>query len=260
MDIIASHRLGLIEQLEGEAVALAGRPRDAVQRAIVSYHVSDMLGHAHDFALLAARASLALDDALAGLERAAARRRWRLGRGGQAALTARVAAFGDALRTIDAERCADLLMAYRLVATPGLSGEAGARLTPALVASLQSVLARRGAASAEQRRALFDTHRAWDARFAGRIEAALAALAWPLGRRAPAHALAALLIAETDAKGLGIATARLEQWLRRSKRMPPHFAANPAQAFFKLQRRVIEQRRGDGADHLSPDEAVRLAA
>ena len=39
------------------------------------------------------------------------------------------------------------------------------------------------------------------------------------------------------------------------------FAANPAQAFFKLQRRIVERRRrGDDGDHLSPDEAVRLAA
>ena len=261
MGIIASHRLGLIEQLEGEAIALAGRPREAVQRAIVCYHVSDMLGHAHDFALLAARASLALDDALAGLDRAVARGQWRLGRGEKEALAARVAVFGEALRAIDAERCAGLLMAYRLVATPGLGGEAAGRLDPALVAGLQSVLATRGAASEAERRALFDAHCARDAGFAGRIDAALEALAWPLGRRAPTRAIAALVIAQGEVSRIERqAMPRVEQALRRSKRMPPDFAANPAQAFFKLQRRVIEQRRGDGADHPPPDEAVRLAA
>ena len=68
MNIIESHRLGLIEQLESEAVALAGRGRDAAQRAVVCHHVADMLGLAHGYALLAAHGALAIDEAVGRLE------------------------------------------------------------------------------------------------------------------------------------------------------------------------------------------------
>lgn len=262
MDIIASHRLGLIEQYESEAVALAGGARDAVQRAIVGHHVSDMLGHAHVFALLAAQASLAIEEALGRLERSARRWRWRLGRGEHEALVERTVAFGAALRAIDAERCAGLLVACRLVASPGLGEAAAARLDPALVAALQAVQAARGTSSTAERRALFDAQCDWaDTQFADRVSQAIEALAWPAGRAAPARVLAAWTIsaaslARAERRGIG----RVEQALRRSKAMPGDFAANPAQAFFRLQRRIVERRRGDGGDHLSPDEAVRLAA
>ena len=46
-----------------------------------------------------------------------------------------------------------------------------------------------------------------------------------------------------------------------SERLPEPFAANPAQAFFQLQRQTAERRRraAEGED-LSADDAVRLAA
>ena len=44
-------------------------------------------------------------------------------------------------------------MAYRLIATPGLSGEAARRLDPELLASLRAVQAERGAADGGARRA-----------------------------------------------------------------------------------------------------------
>ena len=260
MDIIASHRLGLIEQFDSESAALAGAPRDAVQRAIVAHHVSDMLGHAHLYALLAACASLALDEALAGLDRKARRWRWGFGRAERAALAERVADFGAALRAIDAERCAGLLTAYRLAANAGLGEAAAERLGPALVAALQAVQAARGQASAAQRRALFEAQCDWDARFAARIAHALGELAWPGGSSAPARVVAAWTISADRWAHAERRVARVERALCRSRRMPADFAANPAQAFFKLQRRVVERQRGDDRDHLSPDEAVRLAA
>ena len=61
MDIIASHQQGLFERLQVEADALAGRPRDAGQRAIVYHHLADVLGLAHSYALIAAGATLAID-------------------------------------------------------------------------------------------------------------------------------------------------------------------------------------------------------
>ena len=41
MDIIAAHRQGLIEQLDDEVAALAGRGRDHAQRAVVLHHLYD---------------------------------------------------------------------------------------------------------------------------------------------------------------------------------------------------------------------------
>jgi DNA end-binding protein Ku len=55
---------------------------------------------------------------------------WRLSGVERAAQVERVERFADTLRTLDARRCAGALLAYRLVATPGLAGEAQRRLEP----------------------------------------------------------------------------------------------------------------------------------
>jgi hypothetical protein len=263
MDIIASHQSGLIEQLEAEAAALAGRTRDSVQRAITCHHVADLLGLSHGYALLAARGALALDEALVRLERQAKKWRWGRSRAERAALVERVATFAEVVRRIDAERCVGVLMAYRLIATPGLGGEAARRLDPDLLASLRAVLAGRGEADGEARRGLFDAHQRWaEETFGTAVGEAVAALQWPHVQADVRAVVSALLIPTRDhdrAERRGL--ARIEARLRRSTRMPEGFAANPAQAFFKLQRQIIERRRrGPGSDELSPDEAVMLAA
>jgi hypothetical protein len=263
MDIIASHQGGLIEQLEAEATALAGRACDSVQRAITCHHVADMLGLAHGYALLAAEASLALDEALARLERQAGRWRWSVSRTARAELVERARVFAAAARRIDGERCAGVLMAYRLVATPGLGGEAKRRLDSEMLASLQAVQSTRGETDRDARRALFDAHARWaEKMFGAAVDEAVAALGWPHGPKAVRAVVAALLIPaaqleRAERRGLW----RVEARLRKSKRMPEGFAANPAQAFFKLQRQIIERRRrGADVDQFSPDEAVKLAA
>lgn len=263
MDIIASHQLGLIEQLEAEAAALAGRARDGTQRVIVYHHVADMLGLSHGYALLAAEGTLALDEAIARMARRC--RRWRPGtsRGERAALAERVERFAETLRQLDAERCAGVLMAYRLVATPGLSGEAAKRLEPGLLGALGAARTARGQADAALRRALFEEHRQWaESKFGARVADAVTTLDWRRGSRVVTGAVATLLVTpaafeQAERRGLG----RVEARLRASKRLPPAFAANPAEAFFKLQRSVAERRRrAGGDDQLSPDEAVKLAA
>jgi hypothetical protein len=263
MDIIASHQSGLIEQLEAEAAALAGGPRESVQRAITCHHVADMLGLAHGYALLAARGGLVLDEALARLERQAKKWRWGRSRAERAALAERVANFAETVRRIDAERCVGVLMAYRLVATPGLGGEAARRLDPALLASLRTVQAARGEADGEARRTLFDAHQRWaDEMFGTAVGEAVTALQWPHGKADVRAVVSVLLIPTSDYdRGLRRGVTRIEARLRASKRMPEGFAANPAQAFFKLQRQIIERRRrGAESDALSPDDAVKLAA
>ena len=263
MNIIESHRLGLIEQLESEAVALAGRARDGAQRAVVYHHVADLLGLAHGYALLSAHGALAIDPAVARIEQTARRAIWRLKREQRAALAQRIAAFGVTLRLLDAERCAGLLMAYRLVATPTLAVEAEARLSSDMVTALGAAQSVRGQADADARRALFEAHQRWAEDLIGeRIDQAVAALDWPLAGRALDDAVEALRIPSSsyeraDRRGL----KRSEAWLRRSKQLPELFATNPAQAFFQLQRQTAERRRRAAeGDDLSADGAVRLAA
>ncbi len=263
MDIIESHRHGLIEQLESEACALAGRGRDAAQRAVVYHHVADMLGMAHGYALLAAHGALAIDAAVAGIERRARRAMWRLSREERAALAGRIAAFGETLRELDAERCAGLLMAYRLVATPSLRAEAATRLDRDMLAALSDAQSARGQADAAARRALFVAHQQWAETLIGaRIDQAVVAIEWPLSGRALIGAIDVLRIpiaAYERAERVGL--KRIEARLRRSKQLPEPFAANPAQAFFQLQRQTAERRRRAAAgDDLSSDDAVRLAA
>lgn len=263
MDIIASHRLGLIEQLEAEAVALAGQRRESAQRAVVYHHVADMMGLAHGYALLAAHGALAIDAAVARMERQARRSYMRLGRGERVALMERVAEFGCTMRGLDGQRCAAVLMAYRLAATPGLGGETKQRLDPALLTALRAAQSARGRTDAEVRRNLFVAHEYMvEALIGESLDDALATLGWPLAPHWVQRAVDALRIPvasyeRADKRGL----ARFERRLRASKRLPPAFAANPAQVFFAAQRRVAERRRrAADVDHLAPDEAVSLAA
>ena len=264
MDIIASHQSGMVEQLEAEAQALSGRGRDSGQRALVYHHVADMLGLAHGYALLAAHGALGIDAAELRMERRARRAWWRLPRPARAALAERIAGFGETLRLLDAQRCAGVLMAYRLAAAPALGGEAGQRLDHDLLAALRAAQLARGECDVRARRALFDAHQRWaEAQFGERIDQAVAALDWPLAARDVKKAVAAVRIAvrayeRAERSGL----KRVERRLRGSKLLPPLFAANPAQAFFRLQRQVAERRRraaeGDDGEHLSPDDAVRM--
>lgn len=262
MDIIASHQQGLVEQLEIEAASLAGRGRDSAQRAVVYHHLADSLGLANGYALLAAEGALAIDRAVATLERAARRSWWRLRGEERAAAAARARQFGEALRELDRRRCEAALLAFRLIATPGLSEQASLRLDPDLVAATGAC--RRGEADADMRRALFLAQQRWaEALIGDGIEAALAALDWPLGPRAVRSAVEALRIPlrtyeRAERRGLG----KVERRLRAGKSLPATFAGNPAQTFFTLQRRMAEQRRRAAAefDELSPDEAVSLAA
>lgn len=244
MDIIASHQEGLAEQLAREAAGLAGRDRDAVQRAIVGHHLYQHSGGRHGFALITAGAALELDRRLARLARAATR--WPRRDSG---LAQRVAGFAGTARAIDRERCEALLLAYRLATTPGLRATAGG--SPALDRD-------------EGRRAAFLRQALWaEARWGERIEAAIDALAWTRPPRDLAIAVAALRLpvalfdrAEHDGWG------RTERTLTADRALPRGFAANPGQHYYAIQRDLAERRRklkGEWPD-FNPDEAVAIAA
>ena len=247
MDIIASHQHGLAEQLAQEAAGLAGRPGDAVQRAIVGHHLYQHSGGRHTFALIAAGAALALDRRLGRLARAAMRWPRR-----DAALAARVAAFAASARAIDRERCEAMLLAYRLATAPGLrgcvAGEAG--LDGALTKGVP--------------RDDYLLHSHWaEARWGGRIEAAITALDWARPPRDLARAVAALrlpiaLYDRAEREGW----ARTERALIADRALPRGFAGNPGQHYYAIQRALAERRRqltGEWLD-ISPDEAVAIAA
>lgn len=264
MDIIASHQHGLVEQLEIEAASLAGRARDSAQRAVVYHHLADSLGLANGYALLAAHGALAIERAVADLERAVRRAWWRFRGEQRTAVLGRVKRFGEGLRELDRRRCEAALLAYRLVATPGLAAQARDRLDPELIAAFAACRTTRGGADQEARRALFLAQQRWaEALIGDGIEEALAALDWPLGARPVRAAVKGLRIPlktyeRAEKRGLG----KVERRLRGAKALPTTFAANPAQTFFTLQRRQAERRRRAAAeyDELTPDEAVQLAA
>ncbi len=264
MDVIASHQHGLFEQLEIEAASLAGRAGDSAQRAVVYHHLTDSLGLANAYALLAARAALAIDRSVAELKRSVRRAWWRLRAEERAGLIERVERFGAALRELDRRRCEAALLAYRLIATPGLAEQAEARLDPGLIAAFAACRMARGGADRDMRRALFLAQQRWAERLIGEgMEEAIAALDWPLWSRPVRRAIEGLRIPlkayeRAERRGLG----KVERRLRGAKVLPATFAANPAQAFFTLQRQLAERRRRAAAeyDELSPEEAVQLAA
>jgi hypothetical protein len=265
MDIIASHQHGLFEILEAEADGLAGRPRDSAQRAVVYHHLADMLAMNHAFALLAARAALGIEPAVEAMRRAARRSWWRMSGIERAAQVERVERFAGTLRALDARRCAGALLAYRLVATPGLSGEAQRRLEPEMVAAFGACRAARGAVVREERRALFVAHQDWaEALVGAELDAAIDALDWRCGARPLRRAVGLVRIAlaayeRAETRGL----AQVEREVRSDKSLPASFSTNPAQAFYAIQRHLAERRRksaAEGGDALPADEAVRFAA
>ena len=263
MDIIDSHRLGLVEQLESEAVALAGR---GARLGAARGRLPSCRRHARAGARLClARGARRAGDRPGGGAASSGERGgrcWRLNRAERAALGERVRRSATTLRALDAERCAGLLMAYRLVATPSLDAEAERRLDREMLAALRAAQSARGQADAATRRALFEAHPRWAEQLIGaRVEAAVATLDWPLARARCAprsrHCGSRPRYARAERSGL----ARIERRLRGSKRLPDLFAANPAQAFFQLQRQTAERRRRAAeGDDLSGEDAVRHAA
>lgn len=263
MDLIAAHRLGLVEQLETEARALAGGPGACAQRAVVYFHLYDHGGASHGHALLCAEAALDLPRALAAMTKAVGARWW-WRRARRSDLLERVAAFGAAAREIDRRRCEMMTVAYRLAATPGLAGEARLRLPPALADAFAELLVARrdGEGNAAQRRALFEAHDAWlAAQLGGEIEAAVAALDWPLAAGLVERATGALRVTATAHE-----RAERDGWskraaaVRRDPALPAAFAANPGQHYYRLQRDLAERRRKAVFDAIDAVAEVAIAA
>ncbi len=246
MDIIAAHQQGLIEQIDEDARALAGRPGDYGQRAIVLHHMYGNSCSSHEWALAEALREMRIARAIARLHKSPDRWGWSSRRRGEgrAALAGLALAIGEASRA----RCAAAFFAYRVTGTAALCGEAERLLPEALCASLRLCHAARRSAVAlgEGERALL-----WESsdRFAAAcIDRQSLDAAWTrIGDTGLARMASKLLggpaMERARAKDVARGWPRAEAMLRADPLLPAAFRANPAQHFYSLQHLVAERRR-----------------
>lgn len=264
MDIIAAHRQGLIEQLEEEVTALAGRSHDHGQRAVVLHHIFDHSGRQHHWALCEARQELRIAAGISALRRKLDRLGWMIGKRVEAreALDKLAAALGQAAMA----RTAAAYRAYRLSATTSLRTEAEAQLPPDLFDALDEChRARRlGEARPADARQLLDaaTERASAAVVdSSALDAAWAAIdATSIGRSARRW-LDNRAMARLRARDQRRGWERLERELRNDPALPASFRANPAQHFYALQHILQERRRQQWREACDREpDAFELAA
>lgn len=264
MDIIAAHQQGLIEKLEDEAAALAGRPKDYGQRAVVLHHLYDHSRGQHIWALAEAKRELRIAGAIDRLRRRLARWGWLASRRERArlALDELERALGEASRA----RCVAAYNAYRLAGTHSLRDEAE-RIVPAdllqLLAACHSARRSGDAVSGHDIASLFEES---EALAVAAVEAEAMGAAWvaidATGLRRAAHRL-------LGGKALDRALARdrkrgwlkIERELRKDPALPATFRANPAQHFYALQNVMAERRRQQWREECDREpDAFELAA
>ena len=264
MDILAAHRHGLIEQLDEEVSALAGRAGDHAQRAMVLHHLYDHSRGLFGWALAEARQELRIASGIAALGRGLERWGWLTGRSERAreALDSLAQALGRA----GAARTAAGYRAYRLSGTAALRGEAEEQLSNELFAALDEChRARRlgvecavdvgSALASEIERLCSDTsdRRAIDAAW-------LAIDLTALGRRAR-RLLGDQRLARMRERDERRSGASLEAELRNNPALPATFRANPAQHFYALQQVLRERRRQQWREECDREpDAFELAA
>ena len=136
MDIIAAHQQGLIDRLDEEVSALAGRPRDFAQRAVVLHHLYDHSRGGHRWALIEARHNLRV---MGRLDQLRARvRRWGWLRQGRDEAERALSLLADALGEEARGRCMAGYRIYRLSATPALLACAEGMLPSSLLDALHA--------------------------------------------------------------------------------------------------------------------------
>lgn len=263
MDIIAAHQQGLIEKLEEEVAALAGRPRDHGQRAVVLHHLYDHSRGGNVWALAEASRELRIARGIAALEKRLDRWRW-LTAGREEAKTALAclaSAFGDSSR----RRCANAYLAYRLSATPALRGEAELRLPSELLAALdQCHLARRlreplSVEAVALLEAQCDVH-AFELTDS-EMQRAWAAIDSTGIKRAAHRLLGTKALDRARARDRKRGWVKVDGELRRESLLPASFRANPAQHFYALQLAIAERRRQQWREECDREpDAFELAA
>lgn len=262
MDLIASHQHGLIERLDEEARALAGRPQDFGQRAIVLHHLYDHSGGVHGWALLEARRQLDTATALGALRKRVGKYWLRRRRRDEAAeaLQGLATALGEAAQ----ERCKSAYRAYRMTATSALEEEASMALPPDLALLLGECHARRRAGmllTAPTRQQLYAQSE--EACAGSSLEQAwttmAATLMGKIARKRLRDDVQATDYARAEKKGWG----RLEKSVRYDPALPSAFRINPAQHFYALQNGVAAKKLKlwrDAADADGDTVEVEVAA
>ena len=264
MDIIAAHQQGLTEKLADEAAALAGRPKDFGQRAVVFHHLYDHSRGNHIWALAEARRELQIAAAIGNLRRRVTRWGWLAARRecARMALEMLEQALGEASRT----RFVAAYSAYRLSGAKSLRNEAEVILLPELLQLLICChTARRSgsAMGADESSRLFDES---EALAEGASKAAMLERAWVAIDSTALRRLARKLLGQkalerelTRSRKRG--WPKVEQELRRDPALPGSFRANPAQHFYALQNVLAERRRQQWREESDREpDAFELAA
>ena len=264
MDIIAAHRDGLIEQLDLEVAALAGRGTDHAQRAVVLHHLYDHSRGNHYWALFEARHALRFDARLARLRRQLDRWGW-LG-GSRDLERAALQQLTAALCETERRRTALAYRAYRLSSTQALREEAEASLDPAFLCLLdQCHAARREGANlsldARSELARLSEDFAEAAMDRDAIDAGWAAIEATGLKRVARRLLGEEALARAAASDQRRGAIRIERALRADPALPPGFRANPAQHFYALQQQLRERRRQQWREACDRElDAFELAA
>ena len=246
MDIISAYQQGLAQQLEEDVKALAGRPGDHGQRAVVLHHLFDHSRGVHEWALAEARRELRIARALIALEQKLERWGWMIS--GRERARGALAMLADAVGRGSRARCAAAYRAYRLSATPALQGEAESRLPAELLVAIEQChAARRSGESVtkETRRILAeqcDLH-AVAAVDVARLEEAWKAIDATGLKRTARRLLGDKALAHSARRDRKRGWCKVERALRAHPMLPASFRANPAQHFYALQHALAERRR-----------------
>ena len=261
MDLISAHRQGLIEQLDEEVAALAGRPCDHRQRAIVLHHLYDHSRGNHLWALAEAWRSLRIGAGLEALGRSVDRWGW---------IGARRQAAGKALKQMAEElgeaqrrRTIAAYRVYRMTGIAALRDEPEANSARDLL--MQGHAARRAGSSLmpEARQALADEVEAIAAAAVAQAELAVAwgAIDATALRRAAHRLIGDKALARLAAMNRRRGAESAERALRSEPSLPASFRANPAQHFYALQQQLRERRRQQWREACDREpDAFELAA
>lgn len=264
MDIIAAHQQGLIEQLEDEVAAIAGRPQDHGQRAMALHHLFDHSRGAFEWALAEARRELMISAGLDALARRLDRWGWLSTRRDEVrrALAQLTEAIGEESRA----RCGAAYMAYRLSATPALRSVAEQRLSPILLDALDRCHAARRSGEPVSKEVVTMLGEQSEAAAVAAADQEPVCAGWSAIGSTSLGGLAKRLL---GAKACGRAKARdrkrgwakVEIELRDDPRLPGSFRVNPAQHFYALRRALAERRRKQWREACDREEgSFELAA
>jgi hypothetical protein len=264
MDIIATHRHGLIEQLDEDVAALAGGSHDHVQRAMVLHHIYDHSGGNHLWALAEARRGLMIAARLVTLRKRVERWGWMMG--GREEARVAINLLSEALAEEARRRAVVAYRAYRLSATAAIRSEAEAAIPPALLACFDRCHSARRSGEKlpieHQHELAVESERfVQESVVRAQVDVAwytiektslMRAARRLLGENALKHA------AERDERR---GWARIERELTGHPSLPASFRANPAQHFYALQQMLRNRRHQQWREACDREpDAFELAA